>query len=209
MNRTTSGIHPSSEELALFSREELPFARRWQVKAHVHRCPVCEGEVEQFHAVVAALQEQAAAETLTDLKGAGDWSRLQREMVGNIKVGIAAAQCIEKRPGRRLRLWHLGALAATLSFVFVTGWLVNIPREETDRIVGAFRSGLSSAQTGTRIVLQTTPHGVSIRSQGATLTLLHPESVSATPSLAGNASVGVRYVDEETGQVTITNVYGQ
>jgi anti-sigma factor RsiW len=209
MNRTVSGIHPSCEELALFSRGELSFFRHWQVKAHVHRCPACELEVEQFQAVVVALRDQAATETLTGLKGAGDWSRLEREMIGNIKVGIAASQCIGNAPGRRLRLWHLGALTATLSFVFVTGWLVNIPREETDRIVGAFRTGLSSAQTGTRVVLQTTPHGVSIRSKGATLTLLHPESVSATPSLAGNASVGVRYVDEETGQVTITNVYGQ
>ena len=56
-------------------------------------------------------------------------------------------------------------------------------------------------------VVQTTPHGIAVRSQGATLTLLSPSS--ATVSFSGASAVGARYIDDETGQITITNVYGQ
>jgi len=55
--------------------------------------------------------------------------------------------------------------------------------------------------------VRTTPQGIAVRSQGATLTLLNPSS--ATVSLSGASAVGARYIDDETGQITITNVYGQ
>jgi hypothetical protein len=56
-------------------------------------------------------------------------------------------------------------------------------------------------------VLRSTPGGIVVRSQGGTLTILHPNS--AVVSLSGTAGVSARYIDEETGQVTITKVYGQ
>jgi hypothetical protein len=56
-------------------------------------------------------------------------------------------------------------------------------------------------------VLQSTPGGIAVRTQGATLTILHPNS--AVISLSGTSGVSARYFDEETGQVTITKVYGQ
>jgi hypothetical protein len=56
-------------------------------------------------------------------------------------------------------------------------------------------------------VLRSTPEGIAVRTQGATLTILHPRS--AVVSLSGSSAVAARYVDEDTGQVTIANVYGQ
>jgi hypothetical protein len=41
------------------------------------------------------------------------------------------------------------------------------------------------------------------------LTLLHPGATDVTVSVNGAGSVGARYVDDETGQVTIASVYGQ
>jgi hypothetical protein len=55
--------------------------------------------------------------------------------------------------------------------------------------------------------LKTTPDGIAVRAQGATLTILHP--ASAVVSVSGPSSMSARYVDEETGQVTITKVYAQ
>jgi len=56
-------------------------------------------------------------------------------------------------------------------------------------------------------VLRTTPDGITVRTESATLTIMHPPS--AVLSLSGASSVAARYVDEQTGQVTITKVYGQ
>jgi hypothetical protein len=56
-------------------------------------------------------------------------------------------------------------------------------------------------------VLRATPDGISVRAQGATLTILHPRS--AVVSMSGASAVRARYVDEDSGEVTITSVYGQ
>jgi hypothetical protein len=75
--------------------------------------------------------------------------------------------------------------------------------------VAAFRAAVTRSHPANGIILETNPHGVSVRFQGASLTLLHPASARATASFTSSSSVGVRYVDDETGQVTIANVYGQ
>jgi hypothetical protein len=41
------------------------------------------------------------------------------------------------------------------------------------------------------------------------MTLLSPSSYPVSVSLLGASAVTASYVDSETGQVTITNVYGQ
>jgi len=50
---------------------------------------------------------------------------------------------------------------------------------------------------------------ISVHAQGATLTLLNPGATPVTVSLSGSSAVTASYVDDATGQVTITNVYGQ
>lgn len=201
--------HPSPEELALFSQGDLPLVKRWLLGAHLRSCPSCEYELERFRDTAIAIKRQTTANALEAVQAAADWSRLEQEMIGNINVGIAAARCVAKVPGRSLEGWRLAALVGGLTFVFVAGWLVNVPREDTDKILAAVRASFTVPQRPTGTVLQTSPRGVSIRFQGASLTLLHPSSAQATASFSSRSSVGVRYVDDQTGQVTITNVYGQ
>jgi hypothetical protein len=209
MNSRNGKTHPQIEELALFSRGDLPATRRLLINAHVRTCPSCETEVEHFQAVAAAFKKEAAAQMLTSLEATADWARLEREMTGNIKVGIAAAECIDKGAGRRFHGRRVWMFAGALCLIFLLGWLINVPREDSDRILAALRRGVNRPQIAQSTILQTTPRGVSVQSQGARLTLLHPESVKATFSFTGYSSVGIRYIDDETGQVTITNVYGQ
>jgi len=209
MNGLHEQSHPRPEELALASRRDLPLWRRWQVNWHVRRCPVCEHEVVEYRTVSARIKGQATAEALTAGESAMDWQRLAREMTGNIKVGIAAAQCIGTAPGHIFRKWRVTALVAGLSVIFIAGWWINVPRDDMDRVVAAFRAAVTRSHPADGIILETNPHGVSVRFQGASLTLLHPASARATASFTSSSSVGVRYVDDETGQVTIANVYGQ
>jgi hypothetical protein len=196
--------HPSHADLALYSSADLPFWQQWRIERHVKNCAACGAEVEKFRDTAAKLKQHfmAAESTLLD-------RTLEREMIGNINVGVAAANCISEGRHRRVRGWSLGALCVTLAMVFLIGWIMNIPHQDSSRVLSALENAFNRGGNKVNTVLRTTPLGVSVRSQGGTLTILRPATAHATAAFTGDGSVAVRYVDNETGQVTITNVYGQ
>ncbi|HEX4809338.1 MAG TPA: hypothetical protein VH325_10425 [Bryobacteraceae bacterium] len=200
--------HPHIGELALWASRDLSWTGRLTLAPHIGGCAVCRQEVARFRAAREAFRHDAQSQTLTGFEAIADWPRLEREMLGNIAVGVAAGRCIDKVGRKRLKGWG-GALAgAGLAAMLVAGWMMNIPREQTEHLAGSIRRvlGMEVAQnTGT--ILQTTPDGILVQAQGASMTLLHP--ASAVVTVAGNSSVGARYVDADSGEVTITNVYGQ
>ncbi len=200
--------HPANDVLALYSRGDLFWRHRWSVRKHIQRCAQCGDQVEQFKAATAVLRHEAQEETLTGSEAIANWSALEREMVGNIKVGLDAARCIENVGRSRSTGWRVALTTGLLSVILTVGWIMNIPDAQRGHLEDSLRriAGLYPSAVGGTVV-QTTPHGIAVRSQGATLTLLNPSS--ATVSLSGASAVGARYVDDETGQITITNVYGQ
>lgn len=206
-NSADTNWHPAPGTLALFSCGDLPWREMWRLRRHVNRCEQCEQTVAEFRAAKTELRREAQSETLTAFEAIADWATLEREMLGNIAVGVAAARCIDKvKRGRSLLI--KGAVFAGLTALFVGGWVTHIPKEQTLHLAASLRriAGLERPQiSGTQ--LKTTPDGIAVRTQGATLTIMHPPS--AVISLAGPSSVSARYVDEETGQVTITKVYAQ
>ncbi len=199
--------HPSIQILALYSAGDLPFMLRFRTGRHVRECAVCERQVHSMQAAKAELRREAQAEVLTGFEAIADWHTLESDMLGNIRVGVAAARCIEK-VGRTRRVGFLLAWGTGMSMLFAAGWIARVPAEDSQRIVTALRRvvGLEQAPfNGT--VLRSTPDGISVKTQGATLTILHPQS--AVISMSGPSAVTARYVDDDSGQVTITNVYGQ
>jgi hypothetical protein len=211
MNSPSNGdrtLHPTLEDLALYAANDLPWFKQWLVRRHVLRCGECAREAGNFGSALTKLRREARAETLTGFEAIADWNRLQREMLGNIVVGVAAARCIDNVGKKRFAHWRGVLVGASLTVVFIGGWFMNIPKEQNDHLSRVIRRfmGLEVPQfNGT--VVQTTPDGITVRAQGATLTLMHP--ASAVVTVAGSATVGARYVDEESGAVTITKVYGQ
>jgi hypothetical protein len=200
-------IHPRLDTLALYSRGELSWRLRWRTGSHLKYCRHCERQVLLFRSATAQLKREAETQTLTGFEAIADWTRLEREMLGNISVGLAAARCIEKT-SRKGALFSKAALGTALAALFIAGWMTHIPSEQTAHLTASLRQffgGQRPQSTGT--VLETTPDGIAVRAQGATLTILHPRS--AVVSVSGPSAVAARYVDAETGQVTITNVYGQ
>ena len=204
---TEQASHPSLETLALHSAGDLPLVAGWRARYHVAHCDECERHVHLFQSTTAELKREASSETLTGFEAIADWPSLEREMLGNIGVGVDAARCIEgvgKRSSWAVRL----AVATGLFLLFAAGWVTHIPSEQTQHLLATLRTFTGfdrPAPSGT--VLRSTPEGIAVRTQGATLTILHPRS--AVVSLSGNSAVAARYLDEDTGQVTITNVYGQ
>ena len=203
----TTDLHPSAPILALFSSGDLPWKEKWRLKRHVNRCEACELQVAEYRAAKAELKREAQAETLTAFEAIADWGVLEREMLGNIGVGVAAARAIDKvRRGRSLLM--KSAIIAGMSALFVAGWITHVPREQTVHLAASLRQiiGWDRPQiSGTQ--LKTTPDGIVVRTQGATLTIMHPRSAVVVAS--GPWSMSARYVDEDSGQVTITKVYAQ
>lgn len=191
---------------ALYSRSDLPWTVRLKIKQHLRHCEECAGQVESFRAAATQLKQEAEANTLTGFEAIADWSRLEGEMIGNIAVGVAAARCVDGIRHRGV-VWWRAAFVLGLGALFVAGWVTHIPREETDHLLLSLRqwAGMETASVGT--VLRSSPESVVVRAQGATLSLMHPKS--AVVSISGASAIEARYVDEETGQVTITGVYGQ
>jgi hypothetical protein len=199
--------HPAPETLALYSRGDLPLFSRLRLKAHLLQCASCEQHAESFAHALRALKEQAEAETLTAFEAIADWKRLESEMLGNIVVGVAAARCIEKVGRKRAWLSRL-AVAGGLAVLFVVGWIAHIPGEQTDHLFASVSRAVGiHRNVPPPNLLQATSSGIEVRSQGVTLRIFHP--ASAYVSLSGSSSVEARYVDEQSGQLTITNVYGQ
>lgn len=202
-----TAVHPRLETLALYSRRELPWRLRWRTGSHLRHCADCEQQMLLFRSVTAELKREAESQTLTGFEAIADWTRLEREMLGNIAVGVAAGKCIEKS-SRGRALLSKAAFATALAALFVAGWMTHIPGEQTAHLTASLRQFFGAQHprpSGTFI--QTTPDGIAVQAQGATLTILHPRS--ALVSVSGPSAVEARYVDSETGQVTITNVYGQ
>jgi hypothetical protein len=208
MGTQTSGVHPDAGLLALYSSGDLTLRQRWGVRKHIARCEQCGHQVEQFKSASALLRQEAKEESPAGFESIPNWSALEREMVGNIKVGLDAARCIDKVGLSRFSGWRVALSTGVLSIVLTVGWVMNVPSVQRVHLVDSLRrmTGQYPISAGGTLV-QTTPHGIAVRSQGATLTLLSPSS--ATVSFSGASAVGARYIDDETGQITITNVYGQ
>jgi hypothetical protein len=207
MNVQPTAEHPTVEILSLYATGDLPFLLRIRTGQHVKECAACEQQVLSLQSAKAELRREAQGEILTGFEAIADWHSLESNMLGNIRVGVAASRCIENVGRTRnwtARLaWGLGMAA-----LFIAGWMARIPAEDNQRIISALRRavGLEQAPFNGTIV-RSTPEGIAVRAQGATLTILHPHS--AVVSMSGPSSVTARYVDDDSGQVTITNVYGQ
>ncbi len=201
-------LHPSAEMLALYGTADLPLMERWKIRRHLSVCEHCEREFSIFRASSAELKRLASTQTLTGFEAIADWSRLEREMVGNIVVGLDAARCVDRRPATRSLLFKFAA-ATGMFVLFVLGWVTRVPAGEASHVFSvvrhAFSKNLTHEYQGP--ILRSLPDGIVVGSQDSSLTILHP--AAAVVSVSGTSGVEARYVDDETGQVTITDVYGQ
>jgi hypothetical protein len=173
----------------------------------VRSCELCKTELDGFRSALQELRSEAAAGTLTGFEAISNWSRIKREMLGNIVVGVAAARCIDN-VGRKRRFWPALGIAAGLTVLFAAGWASHIPSDQTHRIWSVlWQVPRANALRQSGSVVQTTPLGIAVKSQGVTLTMMHPRT--ALLSVSGASGVEARFIDEDSGQVTITDVYGQ
>ena len=196
-------MHPSEVDLSLFAGGELSWPKRWTVAHHVKGCRCCQAIVED---------SQKASELLREgfdcMPEGVNWNRLAAEMTGNIRVGVAAGECVSPIVGRGERLgWRPALALASASLLIVTAWWLNIPPTHRNGSLNGPRSGIVRSMAP-GVTLRSTASAIEVQHNGSELSLTHPKGNEGTTIYAtAPGSVRVSYVDQETGQVMINKVY--
>jgi hypothetical protein len=185
--------HPSQATLALHAGGDLGRIARWRVTRHLGQCEQCREELAAFAGMREILPE------LNEIPEV-PWNRLSAEMKANIRLGLAAGECV--RPGEvplRKSLFT-GARAivalASVAALLVTGLMLERPMPR--RNFARFDAG---------VFVQSTKDGIAVSEGREALELRHQGASSVTYSVGAQGSIRARYVDPQTGYVTVNNVY--
>jgi hypothetical protein len=188
-------MHPNEYQLALYAGGELGLLERWRTGLHVRGCEHCQHE---------SLALQKASDDLRLLqdempKGL-NWNRLADEMTGNIRVGLAAGECVASIGAKPDRMgWLAATVLASATALIMTAWWLNIPPSKGRPVAGS-----------NLVRLEANSLGIEVTQNGGALMLLNPERASKSAVfVSAPGSLRARYVDSETGQVTINHVYAQ
>ena len=210
--------HPDEARLALYAGGDLGFFERIRVGGHMRSCAACRSAIDSYRESSKVLRRKCA-----ELPEGLDWDRLAAEMTGNIRVGLAAGECVAsaRAPERRLS-WKPALAVLGVSMVMVSAWWLNFPEPQRDNlargvqriwkpelrrapsVAGAFDPG---------VYLEVDRAGIQFRENGSAMTLKRPSSVSETVPVVvtvnTQGSMRASYIDADTGQVTINNVIAQ
>jgi hypothetical protein len=181
--------HPDAAVLALYAGAELEWPRRLRVAGHVRRCAACRREVERFREARAALRSLA-----WEAPAGLNWERLAAEMRANIHVGLAAGECVGPEPVSRPFRWRTAATALPVAALLLATWLLQRPRLEPGLPPGV-------------VVLEAASDGIALRQGEAVLKLQHPSGGDVTYTVNAQGVLRARFVDAETGYVTVNLVY--
>lgn len=198
--------HPDERQIALYAGREAGWFERLSIGRHVAGCSSCRARAEAFRRDRDAIREEAA-ELPADL----NWDRLAAEMTANIRVGLEAGECVSGTSSRpRLPAWRPAFAAAALAMVLVSGWYLNTPAEQRTSLArGVQRIWKRTPVFEPGISLEATRAGIQVSENGSAMTMMHPGSAPSVVVVSARGSLRARYVDDDTGQVTITNVYAQ
>ncbi len=181
--------HPDERQIALYAGGEAGWMERLSVGRHVGQCASCRELAEAY--LGDRQQVRSAGNRLPD---GMTWDRLAAEMTGNIRVGLAAGECVGGPERARGMAWRPALAAAGVAALLISGWYLRIHPAAT------MEAGIS---------LESTRNGIQVSENGSALTLMHPGSAMPVVVVSTRGSLRARYVDSDTGQVTITNVYSQ
>ncbi|HXM41091.1 MAG TPA: hypothetical protein VN924_07550 [Bryobacteraceae bacterium] len=190
--------HPNQSILALYAGRDLGWFTRRRTERHLSHCGECRDEVQAF----ASARDNLAA--LNELP-AISWNRLAAEMKANIRLGLEAGECVRGErtaapfaPFGILSGVRTVAACASVMALVATGLLLQRPTPETPPTVA-----------GESAVLRATANGIELNQGGQTLSLRHVRTGDVTYSAGAEGSMRAGYVDSDTGNVTINNLYVQ
>ena len=185
--------HPNQTTLALHAGGDLGKFARWKLERHLVKCDACSSEVASFEGTRRMVAE------LGDLPEV-PWNLLAAEMKANIRLGLAAGECVRagESPLRDVP-WFSGARAAVACACIVILIAAGIVLQRPQPAV-------TFAQTP---MVEATDNGIQLSSGDTAVGLMNRgvQNVSYLPNAQGGISAS--YVDPSTGRMTVNTVYGQ
>jgi hypothetical protein len=183
--------HPNQATLALHAGGDLGAVAGWRTRRHVARCAECREEIASFdecRQLLPSLDDSAELH----------WNRLAAEMKANIRLGLAAGECVRAdEPAGAGRIWYgarVGVALASVVVLLTVGLMLERPGPTVARDTG--------------VVVQATADGIQVREGGQSMGLMHSGTSgdAVTYQVGAQGSVEARYVDAETGYVTVNTV---
>jgi anti-sigma factor RsiW len=185
--------HPNQATLALHAGGDLGKFARWKLERHLAKCDACNAEVAAFESTREMMSELAGIPELP-------WNQLAAEMKANIRLGLAAGECVRGmensvRGSRWLSGARVAVACAGIVVLIVTGVVLQRPEPQPLAVslvpmVEAVDNGIRLSAGGTSVGLMN--HGV--------------KRVSYLPNADGGMSAS--YVNA-SGYITVNTVYGQ
>ena len=202
--------HPLTTDLALYATGDLSLETRARTWLHVRSCHDCRAQVDAFQ-----LDQQRWSDTADELPPGVNWDRLASEMKANIRVGLAAGECVSNSAeAPRVPTWNWKPIAAVaaLLVVFTGAWMMNLPSTDVATIQRAWTravTGKAGIPVDQGPVVAASPAGIEFRENGAALGVSTGDAPPVAVSVSFSGSASAHYVDDDTGQVTIATVYTQ
>lgn len=201
--------HVSESELALYATGDLRLGGRLMARLHMTQCPRCRARVQLYLSDRKQVRDAAGR-----MPEGVNWNRLAAEMTANIRVGLAAGECVAPRTQKAaFKGWRPAAAVTGLAVLLATGWWLNMPRAETQalgrvaRVLMRGHGGIALEEQGPTV--EATAAGIELRENGGSMGMSQGSAQPVAVSLSVQGSARAHYVDAETGQVTITSVYVQ
>jgi hypothetical protein len=193
--------HPAEADLALFAGHDLGFVAEWRIRRHVSMCEKCRATVDSF------ISLRSAIAPLSELPADLGWNRLAAEMKANIRLGLAAGECVAAPSERETvpgwpsfsGLHTLLAYAGLIALVVAGVWLQR-PAPSVQHSIGA--TVLDNAGA----VVTANGEGIQLTEGGRGLGLRYGAFRDVNYSADASGAMGARYVDTSTGYVTVVNV---
>lgn len=204
--------HIAELDLALYASGDQSLWRALAIRVHIGRCEQCRQRVEAYRA------DRSKVRTISsEIPENVDWDRLAAEMTANIRVGLAAGECVAPRIRKSAFNWRPAAAMAGLAAVLATAWWLNMPPSTTQALGRAVRAvahggGSVAAPGGPEdrgMVVEASSAGIELRENGSMLGVTQGAARPVAVSISAQGSASARYIDADTGQVTITSVYAQ
>ena len=188
--------HPSEADLALLAGGDCGKLKHFFLSRHVARCGDCRDTLASFGELRTAVHELALPDVAANPQ---DWSRMAGEMRANIRLGLAAGECVgaglAEAPRRtwspRFAIGMAGVVLLAGAGLFLRGLL---PQADFPAIVHA-------------AVVESTGKGPQVRTGSGSMTLMNSGDVAADQTVTSQGAIRASYVDGSTGTVTITSVY--
>jgi hypothetical protein len=205
--------HPLASDLALYLTNDLPLWRRPIVRVHLAGCDGCRSWVAAFDSDRESVRRLAA-----EMPVGLNWDRMAAEMSANVRVGLEAGECVASRIHKPTLStgWRVAAASAGVAILLVSAWWLNMPRADSvalgramQKIVqGPWRGGgLEFEERGPTV--EVSASGIQLQQNGGTLGMSQGQERPVNVTLSVQGSARARYIDADTGQITITGVYAQ